>query len=559
MRKAIITVVVLLAFATLLFYFHLWGAVLTWAYLAIFLLLALIPIIGYDHYTSLTVSNKDDFIKNVLYALPLSLYKNPFQKLLIRIESALVTLVNSFAWPVTFFYVMKLASGGKPDVQRLVQAQQKVPQIYVLGYYVFFSLMLVVAYYFSALTTIHLKMLAVPALICLTAYLLYFLLTDNIGGAIKTTPLNVYAGIILSCVCITVCSVLLFIVILSLFRFGHLSSDSITVVHHEYFKQQSLLSLLSGNFAPINILTLIVDLSGLLFGATVIATIRDFKGYKRDIHDNAAVAQRFLIAKQYQQSADWQSKVPKEQWDNSFWERYIVTLIALNQTEKAINELPRLLYGDHDTSHIDDYRFFYIMERAVYYGIKKEMLINVYYAWIKVCKSEGVFQSSISNLSNVLQDNYFLNEIEGNEPIFQYIKRHHRVISLFLDFYAGEKNMDEVESLLEDLLRKNKTDDFTNALAHYVLLAHLMRADKYNKPAILTTAAPLLESIIAITNNNADLAFIVRQLVGLTKAAKWSRLKQWDAIIEITEKLKTLFKQDENTKIIEKFEGLKFE
>lgn len=557
-KKVIISLTALTVFAALFFYFAFWRAFCTWAYLLIFLALAILPIFGYHRLNKLNISNKEDLSKNLLYTLSLALTKTRFQQLLIRIESGLVTMVNSFAWPLAFPYTAKQAAAGNLDYQQMVGSRQKVPQIFVLSYYVLFSGLLTAACYFSVLSSFDLKLLAVTGVTCLNCYLLYFLLTDNIGSAIKQTPLNIYAGILISCACLTICFVLFFLVILSLFRFRHMGQEALDTILHEYFEQQSLIELRKGDFGAIHILTLIINISGLLFAATVLKTIKDYKGFKRDKNDFWAISETFLAAKQFKESAEWQSRVPREEWNNSAWERYIVTTVALDQTGNALKELPRLLYGDDNTAFAADYRFHYIIQRAFSYGIKNEMLLKVYREWVEACKCEGVFVLSLTKISLARRENYFLDEMKGDQALMDDITRHRPTIKVFLDLYGRERTVQEVGNLLEEKLLENKIDHVTSALCHYVLLTYLFHNDKANKWAVNANVIPIYKAVIALDGKNADLVLIWSELKGLSVAVKLLKLEGWDAVIELTEQLSKLVKRGDQAAIVEKIEGLDF-
>jgi len=391
-KKALLAGLLVILILAIISYFHGWLVVVTF----FFILMALVQL-GYHLYAFNRLkkpSGEDDARMLLLIKIPIIAKNRPLQKIKLLLFFMLTMIDNAVCWPTGYyFYFRNGMEGARMDMPTIAGTMQRPQQLFKSVYYLAICLLLGSLYYFQLLHGGYIRVAAIVLLVGLLSFLIAFLAgPQSIAETFKRSPQNIYKAVFLMSLCISLSLLICFMILVSFYTYGSFHFESVHVVLSEFFKHESSGLLWNRKFHEIRSLNLIIDLSGLVFAATVLATVKSYsQNFKRSNEDIMVIVGSYLFRKGYPSALKWLNKIPRQGWDHNAWSVYRVAQAGLGNLEKVLSSFKQLSIDDGETKHITDHKYWETVGSLRLYNIDAVIMTSLMNKWIRECQCEGFF------------------------------------------------------------------------------------------------------------------------------------------------------------------------
>lgn len=544
--KTFLRIVIAVGILFLVSYFQLWLITLSVVYGIVLLSLFI-----YTYWIFISMTKTDnlpsrDFQMFSHIAIPWSNAKRSFWR---KTQYQLVVFFNvvnsAVCWPAALMFGKSIGSEGNSSMETIGTAKLQPSHTHFTSFYFIVSVLLYVLIYFNLIDrnyTLFYTALFTFSIIC---YLLSFLMgINNFASIFKSSPNNIFKGMILVSLGIALSLFLFFSILLVIHANATPGIQTFKIIFNEFVKQQSVSMIWDGKYHQISPWHLLIDLSGLIFAATIIDSVKSPKSFQRDSKDILAVSYAYMLKKEYHKALIWLEKTPRSDWDTNYWNNYSVIKVALNQPEKAIASFPHFHVDDEDTDYVKDHKYYGLISGLNTYGIAPSFISDILKRWHAECGNDEIFSVATTFYFN--QEKY--SDIVHTIIALPDLQRHKPLTFEMLELVNPDCDIDHIIDRLRERLNDAALNDFSRSVTHAFLITFLGSAGREFEDHI-----EILEANTNKVQKEKDLTFI---LIVIWATLKSAGMAPSEKLLQLVVRQKERLVKQENIDAIELVKSL---
>jgi len=543
----------------LISYFHWWLIVITFFFILMALVLMAANAYGLWRLTRLN-SNEDDIGTLALLKLPLMAKKGFLNRAKFLLFSTLMLIDNSVCWPFMVYGNWRNAREKQRDNMSLVASTIMNPQQYSKSiYYLFMSLLLALLYYAHWIGTGYAKVATIVLLSGAMSLLISFLVGPiGLADTFRRSPRNIYKAVLIMSLCMTLALTVYFMLLVSAYTYHAFNFTSLNIVFSEFYKHETIGLIWNRKFSEIRPLSLFVDLSGLIFAATVLATAKNYsKDFKRNNEDIKVIVATYILRKEYDAALKWLNKASKGTWDSALRSYFTIIQAGLGNQAKVLDSFKHIEIEAAETNYISDHKYLEVINNLRVYKIDESFIIAFLYKWLEDGQCEGFLFAFMAN-EYYMGENSFL--LQAAHKLFtedaKWKDRWPLVDFIISNTSEDRANIYEALYQVRDQVETLQYDPFTICVVDLSVISACMirgmEEDHINDR--LEKFAARLETVKGPRDLMVPAVHIAGMLITLPREFPY-----YDRLVEIYERLKEIMIQGDCQHIVEQFKILRQE